>query len=50
MCLPDRFIDHGAQRDQLEDAGLTDSHIAATALKMLGRSTESLGVLSSKMA
>ncbi|MQM23671.1 hypothetical protein Taro_056738, partial [Colocasia esculenta] len=30
MVLPDRYIDHGAPRDQIEEAGLSSKHIAAT--------------------
>ncbi|CAG9465541.1 unnamed protein product [Pedinophyceae sp. YPF-701] len=37
MCLPDRWIDHGAHSDQLEWAGLTPGHIASTAMSMLGK-------------
>ena len=45
MILPDRFIDHGAQKEQLEWAGLSPSHIASTALATLGRERDSLAVL-----
>ncbi|XP_054820759.1 probable 1-deoxy-D-xylulose-5-phosphate synthase 2, chloroplastic [Prosopis cineraria] len=34
MTLPDRYIDHGSQIDQIEVAGLTSKHIAATALSL----------------
>ncbi|KIZ07465.1 1-deoxy-D-xylulose-5-phosphate synthase [Monoraphidium neglectum] len=37
MTLPDRYIDHGKYEDQLAEAGLTPSHIAATCLSALGR-------------
>ncbi|CAN6711348.1 unnamed protein product [Malus baccata var. baccata] len=30
MVLPDRYIDHGALQDQLEEAGLSSRHISAT--------------------
>jgi 1-deoxy-D-xylulose-5-phosphate synthase len=40
MTLPDRFIEHGDYKDQLSDAGLTSSHIASTALTLLGKSKE----------
>ena len=40
MTLPDRFIEHGGQNDQLAEAGLTASHIAATAASLLGRSKD----------
>lgn len=42
MMLPDRYIDHGAQKDQIEQAGLTPNHIAATVLSLIGESRESL--------
>ncbi|XP_028775422.1 probable 1-deoxy-D-xylulose-5-phosphate synthase 2, chloroplastic [Neltuma alba] len=34
MTLPDRYIDHGSQTDQIEVAGLSSKHIAATALSL----------------
>lgn len=34
MCMPDRFIEHGDYRDQLNEAGLTPGHIAGTALQV----------------
>ncbi len=45
MTLPDRFIEHGSQGDQLAEAGLTPAHIAATALTTLGRRQDSVAVL-----
>ncbi|KAL2521735.1 1-deoxy-D-xylulose-5-phosphate synthase [Forsythia ovata] len=30
MMLPDRYIDHGAPRDQIEEACLSSRHICAT--------------------
>ncbi|KAA0060415.1 putative 1-deoxy-D-xylulose-5-phosphate synthase 2 [Cucumis melo var. makuwa] len=42
MVLPDRYIDHGAPRDQMEEAGLSSEHIAATVLTLMGRSKEAL--------
>ncbi|MBA0879468.1 hypothetical protein Goshw_017618, partial [Gossypium schwendimanii] len=36
MVLPDRYIDHGSQSDQIEEAGLSSKHIAATVLSLLG--------------
>ncbi|XWS52165.1 hypothetical protein CRYUN_Cryun11dG0043600 [Craigia yunnanensis] len=36
MMLPDRYIDHGSQNDQIEEARLSSKHIAATALSLLG--------------
>jgi len=40
MCMPDRFIEHGDYRDQLNLAGLTPGHIAGTALQILGRKAD----------
>ena len=45
MTLPDRFIEHGSQADQLAEAGLSASHIAATALTLLGRKKDSVALL-----
>ncbi|XWS70914.1 hypothetical protein CRYUN_Cryun03dG0091400 [Craigia yunnanensis] len=42
MMLPDRYIDHGSQNDQIEEAGLSSKHIAATALSLLGDCIEGL--------
>jgi len=42
MVLPDRYIDHGAPADQLAEAGLMPSHIAATALNLIGAPREAL--------
>lgn len=42
MMLPDRYIDHGAQNDQIEQAGLTPKHIAATILSLIGEPRDSL--------
>ncbi|KAM1161344.1 hypothetical protein ACFX2B_000454 [Malus domestica] len=42
MVLPDRYIDHGAHQDQLEEAGLSSRHISATVLFLLGRPKEAL--------
>ncbi|XP_074572395.1 putative 1-deoxy-D-xylulose-5-phosphate synthase 2, chloroplastic [Curcuma longa] len=42
MVLPDRYIDHGAPKDQIEAAGLSSRHIAGTALNLLGRTKEAL--------
>ncbi|KAM7261597.1 hypothetical protein ACFE04_020674 [Oxalis oulophora] len=42
MVLPDRYIDHGAPQDQLEEAGLSSKHISATVLSLLGRPKEAL--------
>lgn len=40
--LPDRYIDHGSPADQIEEAGLSSRHIAATVLSLLGRPKEAL--------
>ena len=42
MVLPDTYIDHGSYEWQLEQAGLSAGHIAATVLTLLGRARESL--------
>ncbi|KAJ1701155.1 hypothetical protein LUZ63_000934 [Rhynchospora breviuscula] len=42
MVLPDRYIDHGSPVDQIEEAGLSSRHIAATVLSLLGRKKEAL--------
>ena len=42
MVLPDRYIDHGSQTEQYEEAGLSASHIQSTALRLLGKSPEFL--------
>ncbi|KAM7519770.1 hypothetical protein LguiB_018732 [Lonicera macranthoides] len=44
MVLPDRYIDHGAPQDQMEEAGLSSRHICATVLSLLGRPKEALQV------
>ncbi|KVI03143.1 hypothetical protein Ccrd_018562 [Cynara cardunculus var. scolymus] len=42
MTLPDRYIDHGAPQDQLEEAGLSSRHICSTLLSLLGKPKEAL--------
>ncbi|KAL1569699.1 1-deoxy-D-xylulose-5-phosphate synthase [Salvia divinorum] len=42
MMLPDRYIDHGAPKDQIEEAGLTSRHICGTVLSLVGRPVEAL--------
>ncbi|KAF3488482.1 hypothetical protein F2Q69_00056708 [Brassica cretica] len=42
MVLPDRYIDHGSPADQMAEAGLMPSHIAATALNLIGAPREAL--------
>nr|QBP34359.1 plastid 1-deoxy-D-xylulose 5-phosphate synthase [Ulva prolifera] len=39
MTMPDRFIDHGSQPQQLADAGLDAAHIARTVLSLMGKKT-----------
>lgn len=46
MVLPDHYIEHGAPSDQMIEAGLTASHIAASVLNVLGRTREALQVMS----
>nr|GMD01407.1 probable 1-deoxy-D-xylulose-5-phosphate synthase, chloroplastic [Ipomoea batatas]GMD93438.1 probable 1-deoxy-D-xylulose-5-phosphate synthase, chloroplastic [Ipomoea batatas] len=45
VVLPDRYIDHGAPADQLAEAGLTPSHIAATVFNILGQAREALEIM-----
>ncbi|XP_019156937.1 PREDICTED: probable 1-deoxy-D-xylulose-5-phosphate synthase, chloroplastic [Ipomoea nil] len=45
LVLPDRYIDHGAPADQLAEAGLTPSHIAATVFNILGKAREALEIM-----
>nr|AOT86856.1 1-deoxy-D-xylulose-5-phosphate synthase 2 [Osmanthus fragrans] len=44
MMLPDRYIDHGAPQDQIEESGLSSRHICATVLSLLGRPKEALTI------
>ncbi|KAL8486296.1 hypothetical protein ACS0TY_023125 [Phlomoides rotata] len=44
LVLPDRYIDHGSPADQLMQAGLMPSHIAATVLSMLGKARDALEI------
>jgi 1-deoxy-D-xylulose-5-phosphate synthase len=37
MILPDRFIDHNAPKAQIDEAGLSHTHITHTALAALGQ-------------
>ncbi|KAJ0034119.1 hypothetical protein Pint_25002 [Pistacia integerrima] len=48
LVLPDRYIDHGSPADQLAEAGLTPSHIAATVFNILGQTREALEIMSFK--
>ncbi|KAJ9689573.1 hypothetical protein PVL29_014981 [Vitis rotundifolia] len=45
MMLPDRYINHGSQTEQVEEAGLSSSHIAATVLSLIGENKDSLHLL-----
>lgn len=45
LTLPDRPIDHGNYDVQIQEAGLSSSHIASTALSLLGQKQEALQVL-----
>ncbi|XP_057752491.1 probable 1-deoxy-D-xylulose-5-phosphate synthase, chloroplastic [Arachis stenosperma] len=46
MVLPDRYIDHGSPADQLSEAGLAPTQIAATVFNILGHTREALEVMS----
>jgi len=46
LVLPDRYIDHGSPADQVDEAGLTPSHIAATVFNILGQTREALEIMS----
>nr|ATN96999.1 1-deoxy-D-xylulose-5-phosphate synthase 1 [Cestrum nocturnum] len=45
IVLPDRYIDQGSPADQLAEAGLTPSHIAATVFNILGQTREALEIM-----
>ncbi|KAF9596476.1 hypothetical protein IFM89_012181 [Coptis chinensis] len=40
LVLPDRYIEHGSPVDQMMEAGMTPSHIAATIFNLLGQTRE----------
>jgi len=42
MVLPDRYIDHGYPKDQIEEAGLSSKHIAATVMSLIGKPQNAL--------
>ncbi|XP_002514364.2 probable 1-deoxy-D-xylulose-5-phosphate synthase, chloroplastic isoform X1 [Ricinus communis] len=42
IVLPDTYIEHALPKEQLNLAGLTGHHIAATVLRLLGRTREAL--------
>lgn len=37
MTLPDRFIEHGSQTQQLADAGMDAAHMARTIMSLMGK-------------
>ena len=45
MTLPDFPIDHGNYDKQINDAGLSASHIASTALSLMGQKAAAVEVL-----
>ncbi|KAL9237691.1 hypothetical protein vseg_012211 [Gypsophila vaccaria] len=45
LVLPDRYVEHGSPADQLEEAGLTPAHIAATVFNILGQTREALEIM-----
>ncbi|KAE8667033.1 putative 1-deoxy-D-xylulose-5-phosphate synthase [Hibiscus syriacus] len=45
MILPDRYIEHGSQNDQIKEAGLSSKHIAATVLSLLGQTRRAVRLL-----
>ncbi|KAK1277267.1 hypothetical protein QJS04_geneDACA003330 [Acorus gramineus] len=46
LVLPDHYIDNGSPNDQMEAAGLTPSHIAATVFNILGQTRDALVLFS----
>jgi 1-deoxy-D-xylulose-5-phosphate synthase len=44
MTLPDRFIDHGSQPQQLADAGIDAAHISRTVLSLIGQKVHPVSV------
>ncbi len=44
MYLPDRFVSHGAPKEQYEDAGLSDKSIVAEVLGALGDTVRTLDI------
>ncbi|KAL9667290.1 hypothetical protein QQ045_001641 [Rhodiola kirilowii] len=44
MILPDRYIEHDPAADQLAEARLAPSHIAATVFSLLGKTSEALEI------
>lgn len=46
LVLPDRYIEHGSPADQMVEAGLTPSHVAATVFNILGQTRKALEIMS----
>jgi 1-deoxy-D-xylulose-5-phosphate synthase len=44
LVLPDRYIEQGSQPQQYDQAGLSASHVVATAMRLLGRSSDLLSL------
>lgn len=45
LMLPDRYIEHGSQDDQIEAAGLSAKHIATTVLSLLKENKDNFQLL-----
>ncbi|KAJ0800339.1 putative 1-deoxy-D-xylulose-5-phosphate synthase, 1-deoxy-D-xylulose-5-phosphate reductoisomerase [Helianthus annuus] len=45
MTLPDRYIEHGDQTYQIEEAGLAPKHIASQVLSLIGNNKESVHLI-----
>ncbi|CAI7864265.1 unnamed protein product [Closterium sp. NIES-54] len=45
VVLPDRYIEHGAPKDQIIEAGLSAGQIASTVLNLMGRSRDALTLM-----
>ncbi|XP_076954928.1 putative 1-deoxy-D-xylulose-5-phosphate synthase 2, chloroplastic [Bidens hawaiensis] len=45
MTLPDRYIEHGDQNFQIEEAGLTPKHIAKQVLSLIGKTKQSVHLI-----
>jgi 1-deoxy-D-xylulose-5-phosphate synthase len=50
MTLPDKYIEHGSADFQLDEAGLTPGHIAATVLNLKGRKVDAMSTVGSSSA
>lgn len=42
MYLPDRFIEHGTQKEQMSEAGISAVDIARTYFSLAGKSREAV--------